>query len=677
MALDSSRRRDFLILAAERQERERQIGADCSQGYFMSDATDMGQYNGDRSFQMVIRTGEDVQSRQMLRDASPLGAVVNNGHLYVIILGLWVNAKPITANTVYHIVATFNKATMRVKLYVAGAFVSESNPRETEATYSSYFSIGNNRSDNNPIYPFQGAIMLNRDFNYELTAEEVISLDNNGDPAGYVLPVLYKYKVADYISDFSKNTDGWFAPAGFSGTSINAEGGVLLVSGDTATLRLQNNTMSYGDNPSIFRVHITFAMPFTGSDVQVFAHSSLDYTFLTLSPDKLNADGIAYLKKNGSTKNTSHIYLLGTQVGDVVKISTITIESIGVIAEYLPQNISPCPNNPANTRRFMSPMSADKWVLFQDGTPEISDGAIKCYFLAPGNNYKGGIACNLSPDQPFFTTNSFVTLTFKAKCDIDGQEIIAGLGRGRGYIYVNHRIELKTEWVEYSLSAKSLASYEGGLNTIVLYPVYNQGGIGAYYIKDVQVVEEPGIAHAWLDSTKQLPLNDEYLAPLLESINSYNLAGVNTPMINYKPTMIVDWSMLVPMSLDGLAVYPGGTVPPAIVDGALRITSNEKKESYGGGGRYLNVVNATPGDTVEWDFEIRASGITEAMTCLSVGGSLYYTKATSTTPEWQRCSYVTPITTNPATDFWISKAYNDTTAGYIEVRNITIKTYRK
>lgn len=540
MALDSSRRRDFLILAAERQERERQIGADTSKGYFMSDATDMNQYNGDRSFQMVVRAGEDVQSRQALRDAEPLGFVINDGNIYINLLGMWVCGYSVNANTTYHVVATFNKATMRAKLYVAGAFVSESKPRETEATYSSYFSIGNNRSANNPVYPFQGAIMLNRDFDYELTAEEVMSLDHNGDPAGYVLPGGMKYRGLSYESNFSKDVDGWKGNS--AETTVSHIDGGLSVTGTSTEYQMNRNNQVTPSIAARYNVHIEFVEPTpTDATILFVAYSGGTGASKLISTGTTSVDLITPI--NSSLYRFSYLYFRGVTPGTVFKIKSISVKPAGCIAEYLPQNISLCPNNPANTRRFMSPMSADKWNLFQDGTPEISDGAIKCYFLAPGNNYKGGIACNLSPDQPFFTINSFVTLTLKAKCDIDGQRIIAGLGRGRGYIYVNRRIELTTEWVEYSLSAKSLASYEGGLNTIVLYPIYNQGGVGAYYIKDVQVVEEPGIAHAWLDSAKQLPLNDEYLPPLLGPIvigdatpvnitgnNSYTWTGVDDPV---------------------------------------------------------------------------------------------------------------------------------------------------
>ena len=44
----------------------------------------------------------------------------------------------------------------------------------------------------------------------------------------------------------------------------------------------------------------------------------------------------------------------------------------------------------------------------------------------------------------------------------------------------------------------------------------------------------PDIALSWLDSAKQLPLNDEYLPPLLQSDGGYNLAAGGMPEIIIK-----------------------------------------------------------------------------------------------------------------------------------------------
>lgn len=642
----------------------------------MSDATDIDQYNGDRSFQMVVRTGEDVQSRQALRDAEPLGFVINDGNIYINLLGMWVCGYSVNANTTYHVVATFNKATMRAKLYVAGAFVSESKPRETEATYSSYFSIGNNRSANNPVYPFQGAIMLNRDFDYELTAEEVMSLDHNGDPAGYVLPASMRNQEIEFP------VESVYTPSK----------GVYNTNNTLTTTKLNDQPQSNGFSGSFMRFDavttISLYNAYWYSHLKSAGHIKVTFEYRSShdlreglvrdAPGKLIAPA-----NTGDAQIATTYYpnSLGNQMMGVgnqsvadawVEIRVLSIESVGCVAEYLPQNIiiSRKRDFPQVTLPISgyTPSSGVFLINSASSTTESMN-------LPQANGFSGkhmrfdaitGISLYCAYWYTYLEKRLPIKITFEY--------------RANRTIYASQQSTAPTAPDAVAIDANEgdaqIASVTYGIGgSAYMFSAADSEAWLEMRVLTIEVVED--VCLGWLDSAKQLPLNDGYLAPLLESINSYNLAGVNTPMINYKPTMIVDWSMLVPMSLDGLAVYPGGTVPPAIVDGVLRITSNEKQGSYGGGGRYLNVVNATPGDTVEWDFEIRALGITEVMTCLSVGGSLYYIKITSTTPEWQRYSYVTPITTNPATDFWISKAHNDTTAGYIEIRNITIKTYRK
>lgn len=187
----------------------------------------------------------------------------------------------------------------------------------------------------------QGSLVFCRHYNYALSAEEVAAHYNDGDPAGYVLPIPYKYKVANYISDFSKNTDGWSTAANYPGTSLNSGDGILSIYGDSTTLAIQKQDLSSGDKPSIFRIRIVFVEPFQGSRIRFFAHSFNDYADLTLSSEKLNAEGVVHIKKASNAIRNSFMYSYDVPIGDVVKISTITIESVGCIAEHLPQNLIP------------------------------------------------------------------------------------------------------------------------------------------------------------------------------------------------------------------------------------------------------------------------------------------------------------------------------------------------
>ena len=138
--------------------------------------------------------------------------------------------------------------------YINGIEVGAMQP--TAYTPSALFRIGD------PLHITKSPVHFCRHFNYALSAEEVVALYNDGDPAGYVLPIPYKYKVANYISDFSKNTDGWSTVANYPGTSLNSGDGILSIYGDSTTLAIQKQDLSSGDKPSIFRIRIVFVEPF-------------------------------------------------------------------------------------------------------------------------------------------------------------------------------------------------------------------------------------------------------------------------------------------------------------------------------------------------------------------------------------------------------------------------------
>lgn len=558
MTLDSSRRRDFLILAAERQERERQIGVNIGDKQSVSSSSITAFISAPVPIGTSDFTLEYFGNAYWATSGnSPL--IFNNNSRYpyekgsLLIYGdskvavQWVlfempsSGAPTDDSiflsagdreTPFHFVVTRKGTT--VKAYFNGEL--KATKEQSAVKDLGDFRLGMSNGSN---------MVMSRIYNYALSAEEVAALYNDGDPSGYVLPANMKPTINSYVNLQSPMTSSGWLQYQLS-VPFEIVNGAIAVTYPIEANKGYQNGLYHRLDKSIHKSY-RFILRFKAkadvdrSLIRAFVGGGI--AELHFSQDvALSTEFREYVLFANETWNPGfpdNMHFVGfypiynKPATGKYYIKDVSVISIGCIAEYLPQNISSCPNNPSNTRRFMSPMSTAKWALFQDGTPEIFNGAIKCYFPAPGNNYNGGIACNLSPDQPFFTTNSFITLTFKAKCDIDGQAITAGLGRGRGLIYVNRRIELTTEWVEYSISAKSLASYGGGLNSIVLYPIYNQGGIGAYYIKDVQVVEEPGIANAWLDSAKQLPLNDKYLPPLLETTGGYDLTVNGMPEIVY------------------------------------------------------------------------------------------------------------------------------------------------
>jgi len=74
------------------------------------------------------------------------------------------------------------------------------------------------------------------------------------------------------------------------------------------------------------------------------------------------------------------------------------------------------------------------------------------------------------------------------------------------------------------LDAFDRVSYYGGLN----------GSDRRLTITIDSVDLIPDVALAWLDSARQLPLNDEYLPPLLQSDGGYDLTASGAPQIIIK-----------------------------------------------------------------------------------------------------------------------------------------------
>lgn len=197
-------------------------------------------------------------------------------------------------------------------------------------------------------------------------------------------------------------------------------------------------------------------------------------------------------------------------------------------------------------------------------------------------------------------------------------------------------------------------------------------------VLSIEVAE--GTILSWLDSASQLPLNDEYLPPLLETAGSYDLTANGTPEIIYWPTLISIYQQMVPMTLDkfvNIRDLPD-IKQPEIVDGVLRITNSQISGTNAGGGYYQDVYDAHIGDTVEFEYEARA---TDKFNTLMVGPSyrtaLYYVVLTKFTSEFQKHKIVISDIEYPVNCIWFAKVTSDINPGHIEIRNITVKVYRK
>lgn len=89
----------------------------------------------------------------------------------------------------------------------------------------------------------------------------------------------------------------------------------------------------------------------------------------------------------------------------------------------------------------------------------------------------------------------------------------------------------------YALSAEEVATlYNNGNPAGYVLPAEMKSvGCVVEYLPQNLVADNNGLVSFWLDSAKQLPLNDEYLPPLLESTGGYDMVAKGTPEVIYKP----------------------------------------------------------------------------------------------------------------------------------------------
>lgn len=159
-------------------------------------------------------------------------------------------------------------------------------------------------------------MVMSRIYNYALSAEEVAAHYNDGDPSEYVLPGTMKgLTPVEIIGENSHTWTGTDDPVSFN-IKINR---VLSVGG-------------------VFRITGSVSNYKSGTPYLNLGNSSIAYLPKDNSPFTL----VVTLKKGSSTL-LPYIYIYGGSSSEDKQL-TITVDSIelvGCIAEYLPQNLIP------------------------------------------------------------------------------------------------------------------------------------------------------------------------------------------------------------------------------------------------------------------------------------------------------------------------------------------------
>ena len=350
----------------------------------------------------------------------------------------------------FHLAVTRQGTT--VKVYINGELKATKEQSEVKDLGDLQLAIANS-SD----------VGFVRVWNYALSADEIATLYNNGDPMGYVVPKAMRELLSvNLIGSNSFTWDGSDSPYYYN---------------------ITGNPITIG---KYYKINVTVSDYQSGSP-RIFAGISYP-----IPAQNGTFDIVVY---NERYVNNFPIY--GGSDGDPNRHLTITVNSItsvGLLAEYLPQNLMEYQN--AGDLDVLSTNSYT-WTGPDDSNYGISiplSGYItakKCVVTIEVSNYEAG--------APFFkisTSNS--TSIPQQNGTFELEQIILGDAYNR------------------------VAIYGGNVGTDRRMTITVKG------IRQIN-----GISYSWLDSAKQLPLSDEYMEPLFQSISGYDMMANGAPEILY------------------------------------------------------------------------------------------------------------------------------------------------
>ena len=333
------RRRSLLKIAALRSEREQQVGVNCTKGYLES--TDAGLlFDGPRSMECFFNLRQsDGTQRPAQFSTSMLAIAVTPMDAIMFHCGdKSLQVSRVTIGDDIHAVISYDGAT--AMCYINGIEVGAMQP--TAYTPSALFRIGD------PLHITKSPVHFCRHFNYALSAEEVAALYNDGDPAGYIVPKSRRLQATPYIRLMAPmTTDGW--------SSYNAQSipptivdGALAVTYPTETGQGYNNgiwrRLSVNvENECYFLLKFKAKADDDNTRIASFVGvgSGLPYYKHDVIASTSFTEYYAVFKNTRGVPMTSIGFypIFNTSGNGKFYIKDVSVTSIGLIAEYLPQNL--------------------------------------------------------------------------------------------------------------------------------------------------------------------------------------------------------------------------------------------------------------------------------------------------------------------------------------------------
>ena len=461
-------------MAAYRQAKRMQRGVLTAQGGFSM--TDPALLHVPCTIQCVF-VPQTFESRQCVFDtrgsnASPRIDILENGRMSIYYSGTN-KTIDISIGTLYNI--TFVTTETEQSVYVGGELLG-SAPYSTPQF--AYYVIG--ALTDGFMYRFKGDYLLHRHFNYAMSADEVKALDNNGDPMGYVVPKAMRELLSvNLIGSNSFTWDGSDSPYYYN---------------------ITGNPITIG---KYYKINVTVSDYQSGSP-RIFAGISYP-----IPAQNGTFDIVVY---NERYVNNFPIY--GGSDGDPNRHLTITVNSItsvGLLAEYLPQNLMESRKGPAvepkaKIYEFNIGDEYYKSVLTQAKYPY--DCIYRVDYVVDEWDYQ---------PKPIGSVG-FLGLTGATILTPDGQDWST------------------LEKAKVGESRTLLVKMPGsGTPSLYIYGGNDDETATARHLKvTIKGITPVSVPISWLDSAKQFPLNDEYLPPLLQSDGGYDLTANGTPQIIIK-----------------------------------------------------------------------------------------------------------------------------------------------
>lgn len=460
-------------MAAYRQAKRMQRGVLTAQGGFST--TDPALLHVPCTIQCVF-VPQTFESRQCVFDtrgsnASPRIDILENGRMSIYYSGTN-KTIDISIGTLYNI--TFVTTETEQSVYVGGELLG-SAPYSTPQF--AYYVIG--ALTGRFMYRFKGDYLLHRHFNYAMSADEVKALDNNGDPMGYVVPKAMRELLSvNLIGSNSFTWDGSDSPYYYN---------------------ITGNPITIG---KYYKINVTVSDYQSGSP-RIFAGISYP-----IPAQNGTFDIVVY---NERYVNNFPIY--GGSDGDPNRHLTITVNSItsvGLLAEYLPQNLMESRKGPAvepkaKIYEFNIGDEYYKSVLTQAKYPY--DCIYRVDYVVDEWDYQ---------PKPIGSVG-FLGLTGATILTPDGQDWST------------------LEKAKVGESRTLLVKMPGsGTPALYIYGGNDDETATARHLKvTIKGITPVSVPISWLDSAKQLPLSDEYMEPLFQSIGEYDMAANGAPEILY------------------------------------------------------------------------------------------------------------------------------------------------